>query len=503
MASRDVFIESVIALELSTTKESEHTASDIDRITEDIAFLLSVNDETMLNYSDEIEFMKDASRNVSSEDTVMVANEVERWTLLFVVMGYSLFTLVVNGFTIAVVRAEHRLHKPEYTVMVMFAVVNIGFNIPFNFLQILPRLIFIDVMTFEAYPLVACRLFSGIAIIFAYMSLYSPAILSVMRYIQICHPLVYIAHVTDYTVYALFGIALAISGIYTVATEIVIGREPAVHSLVCQLSYARVNILMQMTLFVLIPLLILVFCTVRIYWIGKKMRDARRHKSQQLNLKIGKSVDSEERNKATDSVDSTENPCKPPIKEIRFLSADTKQSTSKLQPISESTDSDSSHHSAQQQETMASHMTSVSTKKTTKLGKRRRIMPLQSPQRNRRQRRNSSMTTSSHERALKTVKLIVLLSGTYFATQLPPLIGRAIIALRFAPKSDENFGEISEGHMIGDITVTTFVMRWMSMIYVGFYPCINPLILMRMDKEYKLFRKYAAFCSRNHVGIQS
>ena len=171
MASRDVFIESVIALELSTTKESEHTASDIDRITEDIAFLLSVNDETMFNYSDEIAFMKDTSRNVSSEDTVMVANEVERWTLLFVVMGYSLFTLVVNGFTIAVVRAEHRLHKPEYTVMVMFAVVNIGFNIPFNFLQILPRLIFIDVMTFEAYPLVACRLFSGIAIIFAYESL--------------------------------------------------------------------------------------------------------------------------------------------------------------------------------------------------------------------------------------------------------------------------------------------------------------------------------------------
>ena len=110
---------------------------------------------------------------------------------------------------------------------------------------------------------------------------------------------------------------------------------------------------------------------------------------------------------------------------------------------------------------------------------------------------SQSKTAFSHKRAIKTVKLVVLLSGTFLAMQLPPFIGRLAIALSCKPKPDENFGVISE-RMIGDITTTTFIMRWIDIIPAGFYPCINPLILMRLDKEYKLFRKHA-FCTKNKV----
>ena len=278
-----------MALELSTTMDSDNITSDVDGITEEIAFLLFINDEQGQNNNGEIATMDQAQTNIGTKGTAMLANEIERWAMLFVVLGYSLFALVVNGFTIGVIRTQHRLQKPEYTVMVMFAVVNIGINVPFHFLQILPRLILLDELLFEDYPLMACRAFSVIGIIFIYMSLCSPAILGVMRYVQICYPLYYIAHVTDYTVYALFGTAFAISAIYTVGAEVVIGRQPAVHSLVCQLPHTRVNILMQTTLFVLIPMLILVFCTLRIYCLEQKMRDARasRRISQHASLNIG------------------------------------------------------------------------------------------------------------------------------------------------------------------------------------------------------------------------
>ena len=231
----------------------------------------------------------------------------------------------------------------------------------------------------------------------------------------------------------------------------------------------------------------------------------------------------------------TSHPTSQPIIESQFNSlADRPMpSTSKLHTVHESIAVDST--GAQQLGAMDSDMTTSSSGKTkTRLKwcimarsapqgiqqrrnpsmttssqersilKRRAMPQSQGMTPHERQRRKSSMsTTTSKERALKTVKLIVLLSGAYLAMQFPPFIGRLIIALFFEPKSDANFGEISEEHMVGDISITTFIMRWMDIIYVGFYPCINPLILMMLDKESKLFRKYAAFCiKKNQVAVQ-
>ena len=96
-----------------------------------------------------------------------------------------------------------------------------------------------------------------------------------------------------------------------------------------------------------------------------------------------------------------------------------------------------------------------------------------------------------HTEALKTIKLIIVLSGTFLAMQLLPFVARLIIAVA-GP-------EMIDGQD-GDFPVSILVIRYIDIIYGLFYPCINPVILLYFDKDYLVFRNYA-LCKSNEVGI--
>ena len=84
--------------------------------------------------------------------------------------------------------------------------------------------------------------------------------------------------------------------------------------------------------------------------------------------------------------------------------------------------------------------------------------------------------------ALQTVKLILIFSGTFLAMQLFPFFIRFALSL---------FGVEYKNVPDGNVPFLTVLMGWLDLFYGSFYPFINPLMLMRLDKDYRHFRKYA------------
>ena len=328
----------------------------------------------------------------------VVINNVERWFLTIFVSTMTLFTFVINGCTIGVIRTQSRFRKPYYTVMLCFAVVNIGILLPFTFVQLIPRLFMND---FHDYPLALCRLFSDISITFIFMSLSSTAILCMARYLYFCRPIIYMTYVSRRVVYAAFACAFLLSASYTVATELAVGRVPVIHSLSCQLPNSIVNILLQNVLFILIPLVIIIVCARAIY--GKIVRKRNDSPGHQLET---------------------------------------------LPNLANAVEQARANH----------------------------------PQQN----------SFSLKHAWKAIKLVAILSGTFLVMQLIPFIARLIMALLGV--------EFSSG-LNGDFPLSTFVLRWVDMIYGVFYPSLNPLILWRLDKQYRWFRRFMT-CRRNQVAFQ-
>ena len=98
---------------------------------------------------------------------------------------------------------------------------------------------------------------------------------------------------------------------------------------------------------------------------------------------------------------------------------------------------------------------------------------------------------SQKKAASKTVKLITVLSGTFLIMQFIPYLGHFVMSL---------LGDYLVGRYIGNIFMSDFVTRYLAMNYGAIYPWLNPLVLIRFDKNYLFFKKYA-LCRQNRVGV--
>ena len=112
--------------------------------------------------------------------------------------------------------------------------------------------------------------------------------------------------------------------------------------------------------------------------------------------------------------------------------------------------------------------------------------------RNKRQSPPSAMNYSYSKKkaAAKTVKLIVFLSGTFIVVQLIPAI--AIPVMSF-------FVNQLDSRMVGQLYLSDLVKRYVAMALIAVYPCIHPIILIYLDKNYTFFKKHALF-RQNRVG---
>ena len=98
------------------------------------SFDTTTNMESSSDNMATIDFLyEDENFNISSTNqpdvdtrTAMFPGAGVRWSSAAVLVTSSILGLLANGFTIHVVSTHARFRKPQYTVMVMFAIVNIG-----------------------------------------------------------------------------------------------------------------------------------------------------------------------------------------------------------------------------------------------------------------------------------------------------------------------------------------------------------------------------------------
>ena len=469
--------------------------------------------------------------------TLLLANDIQRWFLVTLYATFALFGFAVNGFTIGMIRAHARFHKPEYTVLSLCAMVNIVIHIAFAMLQVLPRLLLNENIG-EGYPFLACRIFSVVGITFGLISVCSTSVLSITRYLQFCQPLFYLAHVTDNVVYAAFGFVFTICATYTVLSEVLIGRRYTFYSFTCTLPQTQATIFIQTVLFIVIPLSVIIWCVRRIQRVILKKHDSRvasirksiiRHDNKTNNIPmigsdkvfaIATNIPTSEATTLKQNVAINEKKNRTTGMDIKLDSRFAKitGSTSKAAINTKPNDitgrkalqlndwmGETSGHlqvsslrpscsyrgnqltiPKTQQEGFEGRMQHGSSTSIASKGKRsygRRVATLK------RNRSHKGYTQKSA--ATKTLKLIVFLSGTFLLLNLIPSIGRMVMAV---------FRNYLDGRNIGELSVYIFVKRYIGMIYHLPFPTIHPIILIWFDKNYLFFKKYA-LCRHNRVDV--
>ena len=170
------------------------------------------------------------------------------------------FALFANGFVIVVIYKYPQYGSSQYTIIMLYAIMNLGLLLPGVPAQVIPRL-FLE----SRYPSILCRIFSFVQITFFFMQVPVMAYYSLSRYIKFYHPIHYARLLNNKTVYETYAIILTVSAGYCTITEILIGRKYRNHGYNCQLPFYLPNFIIQVILFRIIPYIVIVLVAVKIH----------------------------------------------------------------------------------------------------------------------------------------------------------------------------------------------------------------------------------------------
>ena len=289
--------------------------------------------------------------------------------------------------------------------------------------------------------------------------------------------------VTIRNIYAAFATNFAFCSIWTVVTEIFQGRQFLINTLTCQMQQNMVNIIIQTILFVLIPLIIIIYCLRMLYICMKEKEkyqttvtiarnaDLRLNKNKteiknKMNNKHNAEVSTSSRTTSNEVLSAQQ----VGVSHLHPQLTEMNQCSIQQNSIS-NTSSPSSHDDGTSdpvQEQTSGHC------KSTRIN-------LRSPNAD----KFGKKTFMQNAKDCKIFRMITILTGTFLALQIIPFIVRlAIEAMEVK--------NINEGpHYTFPISIQ--IKRYADLTYALIYPCVNPLILIRFDKEYATFRKKFCF----------